>query len=39
MEKEEYELNYWKKQSKHDHGKLRNSWYERFYTTFFNLSK
>lgn len=39
MEKEEYELEYWKKQSKHDLGKLRNSWYERFYTTFFNLSK
>jgi|TARA_B100001094_G_scaffold291006_1_gene309022 2-polyprenyl-3-methyl-5-hydroxy-6-metoxy-1,4-benzoquinol methylase len=39
MEKEEYELEYWKKQSKHDRGKLKNSWYERFYTTFFNLSK
>jgi 2-polyprenyl-3-methyl-5-hydroxy-6-metoxy-1,4-benzoquinol methylase len=39
MKKEEYELEYWKKQLKHDNGKLRNTWYERFYTTFFNLSK
>jgi len=28
MKKEEYELEYWKKQLKHDNGKLRNTWYE-----------
>ena len=39
MKKEEYEIEYWKKQLKKDNGNLKNSWYERFYTHFFNLSK
>jgi ubiquinone/menaquinone biosynthesis C-methylase UbiE len=37
--KERHELSFWRKNYQQEGGRLHNSWYERFYTTFFGLDR